>query len=131
LIRGFSGSFFDIPILTLSLQLFWRDALHFFRRDARAVERGGLENRCPASRDRGFESLSLRKRKSIPRLAVGFFIAARLKPRLKPCSNEKDRQREAMEGLIFFCWDLPPCGSRSNPSGSHLPARNDGLECAC
>lgn len=30
------------------------------RRDARAVDRGGLENRCPATRDRGFESLSLR-----------------------------------------------------------------------
>ncbi len=30
------------------------------RRDGRVVDGGGLENRCPALRDRGFESLSLR-----------------------------------------------------------------------
>ena len=32
------------------------------RRDDRVDEGGGLENRCPAWRDRGFESLSLRHR---------------------------------------------------------------------
>ena len=31
------------------------------RRDARAVEWDGLENRCPFNADRGFESLSLRR----------------------------------------------------------------------
>ena len=43
-----------------------------FRRDGRVVECGGLENRCP-SRDRGFESLSLRKETKGAQKSVPFF----------------------------------------------------------
>ena len=44
-----------------------------FWRDGRVVDRGGLENRC-TERYRGFESLSLRKKKQMKIFICFFYI---------------------------------------------------------